>query len=153
MCFEDQSRQGWFISNQEGRSFLVPQWVKDQHGHCCGSGHCCGVGSIPGLGTFLAVQTAKKKGVPLAAQRKPAWLVSVRMQVRSPASLRGLRIWWCRELGCRSQTQLGSCVAVAVAVVKAGSCRSDSTPSLGTSICHGRGPKKTKKRKKEKKDG
>ena len=32
------------------------------------------------------------------------------------------------------QTQLGS--GVAMAVVEAGSCSSDSTPSLGTPICH-----------------
>ena len=38
---------------------------------------------------------------------------------------------------------LGSGVAVAVAV--AGSYSSDSTPSLGTSICHGCGPEETKK--------
>ena len=37
------------------------------------------------------------------------------------------------ELGCRSQTLLGSLVAVAVAQV--GSCSSDWTPHLGTSIC------------------
>ena len=39
--------------------------------------------------------------------------------------------------------QLGSGVAVAVAAVWA-----DSTPSLGTSICHRSGPKKTKNIKK-----
>ena len=38
---------------------------------------------------------------------------------------------------------LGS--GVAVAVVQAGSCSSDLTPSLGTSVCCGYGPKKTKK--------
>ena len=43
---------------------------------------------------------------------------------------------------------LGS--GVAVAVVWAGSYSSDSTPSLGTSICRGCSPKKTKKKKKEK---
>uniref|UniRef100_A0A8D1M9K0 Lipid-binding serum glycoprotein C-terminal domain-containing protein n=1 Tax=Sus scrofa TaxID=9823 RepID=A0A8D1M9K0_PIG len=36
---------------------------------------------------------------------------------------------------------------VAVALVYASSCSSDSTPSLGTSICHKCGPKKTKKKK------
>ena len=54
----------------------------------------------------------------------------------------------CRELGCRSQTRLRFCVAVAVA--QAGSCSSDWTFSLGTSICHGCGPKKTKERKRYK---
>ena len=38
---------------------------------------------------------------------------------------------------CRSQTELGSCVAVAVA--QASGYSSDSTPSLGTSTCR---PKK-----------
>ena len=38
--------------------------------------------------------------------------------------------------------QLGSGVAVALVVGVAGSCSSDSIPSLGTSICHGCGPKK-----------
>ena len=59
----------------------------------------------------------------------------------------GLAQWWeiqCRhELWCRSQTQLGS--GIVVAVVQVGSCSSDSTPSLETSICHGCGPKKKKK--------
>ena len=36
--------------------------------------------------------------------------------------------------------KLGSCVAVAVA--QAGGCSSDSTPSLGTSMCCRCGPKK-----------
>ena len=51
------------------------------------------------------------------------------------------------ELWCRSQMRLGSHVAVAVA----GSYSSDSTPSLGTSICCGCGPEKQKI--KEKVDG
>ena len=58
----------------------------------------------------------------------------MRMLVQSLTSLIGLRIWHCHELWCRSQMQLISCVAVAVA--QAGSCSSDSTPSVGTSICH-----------------
>ena len=41
--------------------------------------------------------------------------------------------------------------SIAVAGAKAGSCSSDSTPSLGTSICHGGGPKKKKRKKKKKK--
>ena len=35
---------------------------------------------------------------------------------------------------------------VAVPVVLAGSCSSNLTPSLGTSMCHGCGPKKEKKK-------
>ena len=61
------------------------------------------------------------------------WLVSMRMRIRSLALLSGLRIWYCQELWYRSQMWLRSCTAVAVA--KAGSCSSNSTPSLGTSIC------------------
>ena len=68
------------------------------------------------------------------------------MRVRSLASLSRLRIQHCLELWCRSQRQLGA--SVAVAVVQAGSCSSDWTPSLRTSICHGCGPKKTKTKKK-----
>ena len=69
------------------------------------------------------------------------------MWVRSLASLSELRIRHCCTLQCRLQMWLGSWVAVAVA--QAGSCRSDSTPSLGTSTCCTGAPPK-KKRKKEK---
>ena len=44
--------------------------------------------------------------------------------------------------GCKLQMWLGSRFAVAVA--DAGSCSSDSTSSLETSLCHGYGSKKTK---------
>ena len=62
--------------------------------------------------------------------------------------------WWvkdlvCCELHCRLQMRLGSCIAVAV--VYAGSCSSDSIPSLGTSTCCTCGPKKQKKKEKRKK--
>ena len=41
--------------------------------------------------------------------------VSMRLWVRSLASLSGSRIWYCHDLWCRSQMQqLRSCVAVAV---------------------------------------
>ena len=62
--------------------------------------------------------------------------------VQSLVFLIGLRIQHCSELCCRSQTRLGSCIAVAVA--QAGSCSSDLTPSLGTSICCRCSLKKTK---------
>ena len=42
-------------------------------------------------------------------------LGTVRLWVRFLASLIGLRIWCCCELWCRSQTWLGSDVAVALA--------------------------------------
>ena len=72
----------------------------------------------------------------------------MRMQVPSLASLSGLRVWCCNELQGRWQTLLGS--HVAVAVVHANICSSDST--LGTSICCGCGPKKQKEKKKERKE-
>ena len=85
-------------------------------------------------------------GVPIVAQWKQIQLVSMRMQVQSLASLSRLRIWRCLELQCRSQMWLGS--SVAVAMVEVGSCSSDSTPSLGTSVCSEGSPKKTKRKKK-----
>ena len=88
-------------------------------------------------------------GVPVVAQWKQTWLVYMRMQVWSLAFLRGLRVQHCCELWCRSQTWLRTRVAVAVAVAQAGSCSSNSTPSLGNSIDHTCGPKKQKKKKKK----
>ena len=79
------------------------------------------------------------------AQEFPLWLSSnepMRTQVQFLASLSGLGIWSFHELQCRLQMWLGSGIAVAVAW--AISCSSDFTPSLGTSICYGRSPKKTK---------
>ena len=54
----------------------------------------------------------------------------MRLQVWSLALLSGLTIRHCRELRCRSQTRLGS--RVAVVLEQAGGYSSDSTPSLGT---------------------
>ena len=48
------------------------------------------------------------------AQQKQIRLGTMRLRVQSLASLSVLRIWHCRELCCRSQTQLGSGIAVAV---------------------------------------
>ena len=81
-------------------------------------------------------------GIPIVAQGKQIRLGTWRLWVRPLALLSGLRIWHCCELWCRWQTWLES--GIAVAVVEAGSCSSDWTPSLGTSICHGCGPKKQK---------
>ena len=81
-------------------------------------------------------------------QRKQIRLVSMRIQVQSLALLSGLGIWHCHELWRRSQTRLGSCVAVAV--TEARSCIPICTLSLGTSTYHGCSPKKGKKKKKKK---
>ena len=77
-------------------------------------------------------------------------LVFMRIQIRSLVSLNGLRIQCCRELWHRSKMWLRPGVAVPVAVAVAGSCSSDSTPSLGTSICCRCGLKKKKDKKKKK---
>ena len=74
-------------------------------------------------------------------------LGTMRLQVPTLALLSGSGIWCCRELWCRSPKRLGS--GVAVAVVQARSCSSNWTPSLGTSICHGRSPKNQKKKQKK----
>ena len=66
-----------------------------------------------------------------------------------PGSLSGSGIRHCHELCCRSQTQLGSHIAVAVAY--ASSYSSDSAPSLGTSICCECIPIKEKEEEEEKK--
>ena len=73
----------------------------------------------------------------------------MRIWVCSLALLSGLRIRHCCELYWRVQKWLGSHFTVAAA--QADSCSSYSTPSLGTSICHGCGPNKQKKKKKKKK--
>ena len=77
---------------------------------------------------------------PLMAQWKQIWLISMRVQqVQSLASLSGLRIRSCREVGIGHRQGLDLAVA--------GSYSSDSTPSLGTSVCCRCGPKKQKGRK------
>ena len=43
----------------------------------------------------------KNSGVPIVAQWKRIWLVSMRMWVPSLATISGLRIHCCRELRCR----------------------------------------------------
>ena len=64
------------------------------------------------------------------------------------ASLSGLKIWCCHELWCRSQTKLGS--DVAVAVVYAVICSSDSTPSWELSYALGAVLKNKKQQQKKK---
>ena len=97
----------------------------------------------PAHGSEALVSSIQSEGRSVTeAQQKQTRLASMRTQVPSPASLSGLRIPCCRELWSRSQTWLGSGVAVAVA--QASGHSSNLTPGLGTSICRGCGPKKTK---------
>ena len=87
----------------------------------------------------------KSWGVHVVAQQIQTQLVSKRMQVGSLASFSGSRIWCCHELWCRLHMQL----RFGVAVVYAGNCSSDLTPSLGIWIWHGCGPEKKKKKEKK----
>ena len=80
------------------------------------------------------------------AQQKRAQLVSIKMWVRSLASLRESRIQHCRELWWRSQTWLGSGGAVAVA--QASSCSSNSAPSWEPPYAAGVARKRKKRKKK-----
>ena len=89
-----------------------------------------------------AYQIYPLQGVPLVTQQIWTWLASMRTQVQSLALLSGLRIQNYGELWGRLQMHLGSHIAVAVAW--AGSCSSNSTLSLGTSVCLGCGPEKKK---------
>ena len=73
------------------------------------------------------------------------WFTNPTKNHEVAGSIPGLAPWCCCRLWSKSQTWLGSRVAVAVAV--AGSYSSNSTTSLGTSICCGCGPKKTLKKK------
>ena len=73
----------------------------------------------------------------------------MRMWVGCLASLRGLRTRCCHELWWKSQKQLRS--GLPVAVVQAGSCSYNSTPSLGMSRSHRCSHKKKKRKKKKKK--
>ena len=98
---------------------------------------------------FPTNQQPHKKHTRIGAPAAAPWVKNPTSihedSVQSLASLSGLRIRCCRELWCRSQTRLR--FHATLAVVQAGSCRSNWTPSLGTSVCHGYGPKKKKEKK------
>ena len=91
--------------------------------------------------TRVWVKKKKKKnpGVPITAQ----WLTNPTRSHEVVDSIPGLTQWLriqhCCELWCRSQTWLGSRVAVTVA--QASSYSSDWAPNLRTSICCSCSPK------------
>ena len=66
-------------------------------------------------GSVVYLRQGTHDRVPFVAQWKQIWPVSIRMQVRSLASLSRLRIQCCHELWCRLQMWLRSCFAVVVA--------------------------------------
>ena len=84
----------------------------------------------------------KGLGVPIEAQQKQIWLGTMRVQVQSLASLHRSGIRCSHKLWYRSQVQLRSQVATAVAVVQASSCSSNLILSLGASIRLGCSSKK-----------
>ena len=85
------------------------------------------------------------------AQWKRIQLGTMRLRVQSLALLSRLKIWHCREQWCWLQMQLRSGIAGALA--QPGSNSSDSTSSLGTSICHGCSPKNSRMREGGRKKG
>ena len=70
-------------------------------------------------------------------------LVSMGMWVWSLALLSGLRIWCCRDLWCRLQVRLGSCVSVAV--VQVGSTALIRSLAWKLPCATNNGPRKKKK--------
>ena len=83
--------------------------------------------------------------VPIVVQQKRIQLVSMRIWIWSLAFLSGSVIQCCCELWYRLQARLRfpRCCGCG----KASSYSSNSTPSLGTSICHKCGLKKKKRRR------
>ena len=63
---------------------------------------------------YIHLKYGHMLGVPIVAQQKQIRLGTMRLRVQPLASLSVLRIRCCHELWYRSQTRLGSCVAVAL---------------------------------------
>ena len=96
-------------------------------------------------------------GVPVMAQQKRIWVVTMRTQVQFLASLNGLRIWCCWELWCRPAATAGVghrrrwylvllwlwCRPSAIAVTAATALLDPWPGNLYMPCC---GPKKTKKK-------
>ena len=85
---------------------------------------------------------------PLWLSRLRTQLVSMRMRIQSLASLSGLRIQCQHKLQGRSQMQLRSGIAVAVA--QAGSCGSDQPGAWEFPYAAGAALKRQKKKRKKK---
>ena len=97
--------------------------------------------STPWQGLEVLFSLESELGAPVVAQ----W-VKTPHSVREDAGLTPSLAQWVKDMALlktmwyRLQTQLGSCIAVAVTWI--GSCSSNLTHSLGTSISHSCGPKK-----------
>ena len=75
---------------------------------------CSHYGKQYGMGLS---QKKLKIGIPVMAKWKRIWIGTMRLQVRSLASLSQLKSRCGHELWCKSQTRLRSCIAVAVAMM------------------------------------
>ena len=100
--FKDPAERAGFCSSQlvshQGPPHL-PSWPFHQRSH---------------ISPLFGTKTGTKQ-FPLWLNRLRTQLVSMGMQIRSLTSLSGLRIRRCHKLQCRSQMQLRSSVAMAVA--------------------------------------
>ena len=113
------AQQDWWRLGSTGKQVQSPtQYSRLRIWRC----RNCSSDLIPGPGTPYASGRPKigwggstRTGVPIVAQQKQIRLGTMRLQVQSLALISGLRIWHCHELWCRSQTQLSSSMAAAVA--------------------------------------
>ena len=77
--------------------------------------HCPSQDRLGDKGHWI-LNVLKKKAVrvPIVVQQEQIRLGTMGLRVQSLASLSRLRIQCCHDLWCRSQTQLGSLIALAV---------------------------------------
>ena len=148
-----QSREGasalegwWKRQNQTKQLTVLYITHADEQSLSChtSDGHHVSPLQVP-WGSAFSLSFIREGEFPSWRSGQRIWLGTMRLRVRSLPLPSGLTIRCCRELWCRSQTRLGSHVAVALA--QAGSYRSDLTPSLETSISRGSSPRNGKKTK------
>ena len=122
--------QGWSLSMPCIQHAVTLNWRDDLN--MLGSSKILPWINSKNLSLVPLIHETPLKGEDTEINKKPSWGSlcgsegSMRMWIWSLASLSGLRIWYCRELWCRSQTWLGS--HIAVAGVWASSCNSNLTP-------------------------
>ena len=93
------------------------------------SEHFVKLGKYLLLGLLLGLKYIRiNDRVSIVAQWVKSDTVSTQIWIQMLASLSGLMIQHCHELQCRSQTRLGSCVAVAVVQAQQLQLRFDPQP-------------------------